>query len=154
MRKARKAITFNYRNLGSYRRSASRLFPPFADLTFRAVDVSQSLPKIARMSAASPKSQQGTSARYGASLLYLDCVRRSQSLSSGGMSRTFFAASARLFGCDHRLRFDCRMTVDHHACHRCRPFPDTAPDALNNGVFDVPISHHKPRFYGKPLTRR
>jgi len=89
------AITSNYRNLGSYRRSASRLFPPFADLNFRAVDVSQSLPKIARMSAASPKSQRGTSARYGARLLYLDCVRRSQSLSSGGMSRTFFAASAR-----------------------------------------------------------
>jgi hypothetical protein len=33
-------------------------------------------------------------------------------------------------------------------------FPDAALDALNNGVLDVPIFHHQPRFCGKRLTRR
>jgi len=58
-----------------------------------------------------------------------------------------------LFGCDHCLRFDCRMALDHRARHRCGPFPDAALDALNDGVFNVPISHHEPRFCRKHLTR-
>jgi hypothetical protein len=60
----------------------------------------------------------------------------------------------RLLGCGHSLRFDCRLAHNHHAINRRRPFPDAALDALNNGVFDVPILHHEPRFRGKRLTRR
>src|SRR3981189_160379 len=42
-----------------------------------------------------PHPQRGTSARYGVRLSYRDRGRRNQSFSSGGMSRTFCAASAR-----------------------------------------------------------
>ena len=74
-----------------------------------------------------------------------------------GTRRTVFGASARsiaFLGCGHRLRFDRRLAHDHHASNRRRPFPDAALDALNNGVFDVPIYHREPRFCGKRPTRR
>jgi hypothetical protein len=57
-----------------------------------------------------------------------------------------------LLGCGHCPRFHCRVAHDHHSRNRRRPFPDV--DALNNGIFDVPIFHHEPRFCGKRLARR
>src|SRR5712672_1255560 len=42
-----------------------------------------------------PQPQRGTSARYGVRLSECDRATRDQLFSSGGISRTFFAASAR-----------------------------------------------------------
>jgi hypothetical protein len=47
----------------------------------------------------------------------------------------------RLLGYGHRLRFDRRLAPDHQTRNRSGPFPNAAFDALNNHVFDVPISH-------------
>jgi hypothetical protein len=52
----------------------------------------------------------------------------------------------RALGFPNRLRFDGRLARDHDTGNRSGPFPETALDALNNGIFDVPIFHHQPSF--------
>jgi hypothetical protein len=51
----------------------------------------------------------------------------------------------RALGFRYRLRFGCRLARDHHTRNRRGPFPQMPPEALNEAVFDVPISHHQPR---------
>jgi hypothetical protein len=48
----------------------------------------------------------------------------------------------RLLGFGHRRGFARLLAGYHHARNRRGPFEDAALDALNDGVFDVPISHH------------
>jgi hypothetical protein len=50
----------------------------------------------------------------------------------------------RALGFPNRLRFDGRLARDHDTGNRSGPFPETALDALDNGIFDVPIFHHQP----------
>jgi hypothetical protein len=52
----------------------------------------------------------------------------------------------RALGSGHRLGFDGRLAREHHSGNRSGPFPETALDTLNNGIFDVPIFHHQPSF--------
>jgi len=47
----------------------------------------------------------------------------------------------RSLGFCHRLRFGCRLARDHHIRNRRGPFPQMPPEALNEAVFDVPMSH-------------
>ena len=61
---------------------------------------------------------------------------------------------SRVPGCGDRLRFDLRMVPDrHHAGNGRRPFSDATLNALKNGIFDVPIFLHEPRFCGKAPNR-
>jgi hypothetical protein len=84
----------------------------------------------------------------------LRCSRRSKTASIGESGRNEplpFRSKRpvnRLLGCGHRFRFDCRLAHDHCARNRSGPFPDAALDALNDGIFDVPVFHHEPRFCG------
>jgi hypothetical protein len=50
----------------------------------------------------------------------------------------------RALGSGRRLGFDGRLARERHSSNRSGPFPETALDALNNGIFDVPIFHHQP----------
>jgi hypothetical protein len=77
--------------------------------------------------------------------------------SAWGTSRTFLDVSAR------SIAFSAAATASDLIAawpvittlgKRRRPSPDTVLDALNDGIFDVPIFHHEPRFRGKRLTRR
>jgi hypothetical protein len=52
----------------------------------------------------------------------------------------------RALGSSHRLGFDSRLARDHDTGNPSGPFPETALDALNDGIFDVPIFHHQPSF--------